>query len=64
MVATMIYKNIRHRLPKYVPNKDKNVFSSKYLFILSVTKIAYQKGVEFLVSHGHSGHSLGTNKKN
>ena len=62
-VPTMITKVIRHPLSKYVPNNEKDIFSSKSLRIESIDKMAAHQGVDFSESHSRSGHSLGTNQE-
>ena len=61
-VSTMITKSIIISLSKGLPKNDKDVFTSKSLNIVSITKMASHGVVDLLDSHGFSGHGLGTNQ--
>ena len=60
---TIITRAIRHHLYKYLRKNEKSVFSSKSLCIVSITKIAARRGVDFFKIHARSGHSIGTNQE-
>ena len=49
--STMITESIRRHLYKLVPKNDKDVFSSKFIRITSITKMASQWGLDFFESH-------------
>ena len=59
----MTTKSIKPHLYKDVPKNDKDAFSSKYLRIEYVTKMAAHRGVYFFGSHAQSGYSLGNNQE-
>ena len=61
--STTITRSIMHHLSKDVPKNENYVFSSKYLRIASVTKMATHRGVNFFERHDRSGLSLGTNQE-
>ena len=62
-VSNIIIKAIRLHLSNDVHKNKNDSFSSKYLYIVSITKMAAHRGVDFFESHDHSGHSLGTNQE-
>ena len=59
----MITRAIRHHLSKYIHNNKNDVFRSKSLCVVFVTKKASHRGVKFFESHDRSGRSLGTNQE-
>ena len=63
VVSTMISRAIRRHVSKYLPKTENDSFSSKYLRISSITKMAAHRGVNFFESHARSVHSLGTNQE-
>ena len=62
-VSKMITISIRYHPSKHVPKNKKDVYSSKYLHISPITKMAAQRGVDFFESYAQSGQSVGTYKE-
>ena len=58
ILSKVITKSIRRYLSKEVTNNDKDVFSSKYLSISPITKMAAHQGGDFFESHACSGHRM------
>ena len=50
-VYTMITRSIRLHLYKDGPKNENDVFSSKYLHIASITKMATHQGVDIFKGH-------------
>ena len=61
-VSTMTTIATRHQLYKVVHKNENDAFSSKYLRIVSISKMATHQGVDLFERHACSGHYIGTNK--
>ena len=62
-VSTIITKVIIHNPCKYASKNEKDLFSSKYLHIPSITKMAARQGVDFFDSNACYIHSIGNNQE-
>ena len=59
----MITRDIRHHLSKDIPKNENDAFTSKYLRITSITKMAAHWGVDFFKFHALPGNSICTTQE-